>query len=146
MGMDHIWVRIQHTYGTFDKEEMLIKSFIHNCKRNQFMALGPCTHIYDYLFEDDTGRALFLLGASGINGKIYCLGSGIARPLKEYLEIIKSLINPDYICGFGEIPYTEKSIKYHCADITELIRDTGFLPEIPFEEGIKKVIAAVDCR
>jgi nucleoside-diphosphate-sugar epimerase len=144
VSIEHIWIRILHTYGTNDNDEMLIKSFIFNCKRNQHMALGPCTHIYDYLFEDDTGRALFLLGQKGVDGKIYCLGSGIGKPLKEYLEIIKNMINPDYICGYGEIPYTDKSIRYHCADVSDLTDDVGFVPEISFEEGIKEIIRIVD--
>jgi nucleoside-diphosphate-sugar epimerase len=144
INLEHIWVRIQHTYGTNDNDEMLIKSFILNCKKNNPMPLGPCTHIYDYLFEDDTGRALFLLGEKGINGKVYCLGSGIGKPLKEYLEIIKNMINPDYICGYGEIPYTDKSIRYHCADVSDLTDDVGFVPEISFKEGIKKIIQVVD--
>jgi len=29
---------------------------------------------------------------------------------------------------------------YLCADITELVKDTGFTPETPFEEGIRKTV------
>jgi nucleoside-diphosphate-sugar epimerase len=80
------------------------------------------------------------IGEKGASGKIYCLGSGAGKPLKEYLEIIKYLVNPEYQPDYGKIPYTEKSIKYLCADISELIADTGWRPEISFEEGIRKML------
>ena len=34
----------------------------------------------------------------------------------------------------------DKSIKYLCADISELINDTGWKPEFSFEDGIKAIV------
>lgn len=40
--------------------------------------------IWDYLYAKDAGGILFSLGGDkSINGKIYCLGSGVAKPLKS---------------------------------------------------------------
>jgi nucleoside-diphosphate-sugar epimerase len=138
--IEYIWVRVLSVYGIHDNEDTLIKTFISNCKNNYPMALGPCTNIWDYLYEDDAGRALLAIGKRGQNGKVYCLGSGVGRPLKEYLETIRNIVNPAYIPKYGEIPYGEKSVKYLCADISDLTRDTGWKPEIPFEEGIRRII------
>jgi nucleoside-diphosphate-sugar epimerase len=80
------------------------------------------------------------IGEKGLNGKIYCLGSGIGKPLKEYLEVIKNIVNPEYNIRYGEIPYTEKSVKYLCAEISEMTKDKGGKPEISFEKGIKMII------
>jgi nucleoside-diphosphate-sugar epimerase len=141
LSLEHIWVRVLSVYGIYARDENLISSFIFNCKNNISMDLGPCTHIWDYLHVDDAARALFLIGEKkGINGKVYCLGSGIGKPLKDYIEIIKNIINPDYQPGYGKVPYNEKSYKYLCADISELTEDTGWRPEITFEEGIKRII------
>ena len=138
--LEYVWVRILSIYGCNDNQDTLIKDFIKNCKNNYPMPLGPCTHIWDYLYEDDAGCAFLSIGEKGLNGKIYCLGSGIGRPLKEYLEIIRNMVNLQYNPHYGEIPYTEKSVKYLCADISELTNDTGWKPEVSFEEGIKKII------
>jgi nucleoside-diphosphate-sugar epimerase len=135
------WVRILSVYGIHDNEDTLIKTFILSCKNNTPMSLGPCTHIWDYLYEDDAGRAFLSIGEKGQNGKVYCLGSGNGKPLKEYLEIMRNIINPQYTPQYGEITYEEKSVKYLCADISELTRDTGWKPEVSFEDGIKKIIA-----
>jgi nucleoside-diphosphate-sugar epimerase len=141
LDLEHIWVRILSVYGRNDNDDTLIKTFIDKCKNNQSMPLSACTHTWDYLHEDDAGRALLYIGEKGIDGKVYCLGSGMGRPLKEYLEFIKNAINAKYRPDYGLIPYTEKSIKYLCADISELTADTGWKPEISFEEGIKMMIA-----
>jgi nucleoside-diphosphate-sugar epimerase len=143
LNLEYVWIRILSIFGINNNDDTLIKSFIFNCKNNYPMALGPCTHIWDYLYEDDAGKALFAIGEKGLNEKIYCLGSGIAKPLKEYLEMIRNMVNPTYTPQFGEIPYTERSLKYLCADISELTNDTGWKPETSFEEGIRKIINSI---
>ncbi|GHT97795.1 CDP-abequose synthase [Spirochaetia bacterium] len=140
LGLEYNWVRILSVYGINDSNDTLIKTFITNCKNNQPMGLSPCTHIWDYLYEDDAGRALFAIGEKGIDGKVYCLGSGTGKPLREYLETVKKIINPDYMPGYGEILYNDKSVTYLCADTSELTADTGWEPEVSFEEGIKKIL------
>jgi nucleoside-diphosphate-sugar epimerase len=140
LNLEYIWVRLLSAYGVNDHEDRLVKTFISNCRNNISMDLSPCTHIWDYLYEDDAGRALFMIGKKGINGKIYTLGSGIGKPLKEYLEIIRKLVNPEYVPCYGKIPYNEKSIGYLCADISELTKDTGWKPDFSFEDGIKNIV------
>jgi nucleoside-diphosphate-sugar epimerase len=140
-GIDFNWVRILSVCGVNDNKDTLLRSFIHNCKHNVSMPLSPCTHVWDYLYEDDAGRALLAIGEKGINRKVYCLGSGIGKPLKEYLEIIKNMMNNDYKIEYGKIPYDDKSVRYLCADIAELTQDTGWRPEVSFEEGIRCIIA-----
>jgi len=124
-------------YGSNDNDNTLIKDFIFNCKENRPMSLGPCTHIWDFLYEEDAGKAFLAIGKRGISGKVYCLGSEIGRPLKEFLETIKDMVNPIYVPQYAEIPYSDNSVKYLCADISELSKDTGWEPELSFENGVK---------
>ena len=83
---------------------------------------------------------MYLLGKKGVNGKIYCIGSGQVRPLKDYIENIKDAVNKEAKIGFGEVPYQEKQVMYLCADIDELTKDTGFKPQYTFEQGIKETV------
>ena len=80
------------------------------------------------------------LAFCGKDGGIYCLGSGNARPLREYIEVIKDKINPEAELGFGEIPYSSEQVMLLCADTQELERDTGFVPFVDFETGISRTI------
>ncbi len=141
LGMACNWVRILSVYGTNDSPATLIKTFIDNCRAGKPMDLGPCTHQWDYLFEADAGTAFFALGSRGGDGKVYCLGSGNSRPLKDYLEEIRSMVNPAYSgARFGAIPYNEKSVTFLKADISELTADTGWKPSISFREGIERML------
>ena len=141
LGMACNWVRILSVYGTNDSPATLIKTFIGRCRSGEPMDLGPCTHQWDYLFEEDAGRAFFALGTKGVDGKIYCLGSGESRPLKEYLGEITALVNPSYTgANYGAIPYGEKSVTYLKADITDLTADTGWKPAVSFRDGIGRML------
>jgi len=143
LDIGHIWVRLVSEYGPNDHEDRLIKQFIKHCKENIPMNLSECSHIWDFLYEDDVGEALFLLGVKGINDKIYILGSGTGRPLKDYLEIIRNKVNKNYKPNYGAVLYTKNSILYLVADISELYKDTGWQPRTTFEAGIDKVIRGV---
>ena len=68
------------------------------------------------------------------------MGSGQPRLLKDYITVIRDAVSPGMEIGFGEVPYFENQVMYLCADITELTADTGFVPEISFEEGIAQTV------
>ena len=89
----------------------------------------------------------------------YCLGSGRTQSLMEYAMTIGEVVHRALIadddgncaaCGaslggfvnieFGAIPYSENQIMYLCADISDLTRNTGFVPEYSFTEGIKETV------
>lgn len=42
--------------------------------------------------------------------------------------------------AIGALPYNDKQVMYLCADISELTKDTGFIPLVEFEEGIKNTV------
>ena len=67
-------------------------------------------------------------------------GSGRARQLREYIEIMRDKIAPHSALGLGDIPYAEGQVMYLCAETAELCGDTGYVPDTPFEEGIDKTI------
>ena len=76
----------------------------------------------------------------GKDGRIYPIGSGECRKLKEYVEIVRDTIKPDISLKFGVKDYYPHQPMMLCADISELTNDTGFVPKYRFREGIVKVI------
>ena len=50
-------------------------------------------------------------------------------------------MQPDVPLEFGGKPYSENQVMYLQADISDLKRDTGFKPQISFEEGITRIIS-----
>ena len=96
--------------------------------------------LWDYIYCEDAARAFFLLGEKGQDGATYCIGSGEARPLKEYMYLLRDAVDPALPLGLGKLPYGEWQVMYLCADIARLRKDTGFVPEVSVEEGIRRTV------
>lgn len=140
LGLKHIWTRILSIYGPYDGDATMITSTIKKLLNGQIPELTKGEQMWDYMYSKDVAKAFVALGDRGVHGKIYCLGSGQVRPLKEYIEILRDKIDVRAKLGFGEIPYAPKQVMYLCADISDLQNDTGFTPQISFEKGIQETI------
>lgn len=140
LGMKHIWVRILSTYGPHDGLHTMVMSGIIKMLNQERPQYTKGEQMWDYLYCEDAARAFYLAAERGVDGSVYCIGSGQVRPLAEYITIIRDTVDPDIEIGFGEIPYYDKQVMYLCADIENLKRDTGFEPEISFEEGVRRTV------
>ena len=74
------------------------------------------------------------------DGTVYPLGSGTARPLKDYIETLRDAIDPALPLGLGEVPYGPLQVMHLQANTSALQEDTGWRPATPFEEGIRETI------
>lgn len=104
----------------------------------------PGEQRWDYLYSSDAAQALYLLGLRGKSGKVYMVGRGESRELRSYIlemaEIVGKVCGVRVILGIGALPYQEKQVMHLEADITELKRDTGFIPRTTFEDGIREIL------
>lgn len=139
-GIRHIWARILSVYGPYDGSKTMIMSMIKKMINGERTSCTKGEQTWDYLYSKDAARMMYLLGCYGVSGKTYCLGSGVARPLRDYIEIIRDMICPNTEIGFGDIEYLPMQIMYLCADISELQQDTGVEIQYDFQEGIKETI------
>ncbi len=139
LGLIFVGTRIVSTYGENDGANTLISYIIDCYRKNIQPVLTPCEQIWDYLYADDAARAFRLLGQCSTSG-VYVIGSGKGLTLKSYVEKIYKLMNPNVPLVFGGKPYSENQVMYLQADISDLKRDTGFEPQIFFEEGISRIL------
>lgn len=140
LSLKHIWVRILSVYGPYDGAQTMIMSTITKLKNGEKAQFTKGEQLWDYLYSGDAAEAFRLIGERGRDGKTYVLGSGKAKPLKEYIEIIGKILKARNLIELGTIPYSEKQVMHLCADITQLTVDTGWVPETDFEDGIKKIL------
>lgn len=140
LGMAHVWPRILSVYGPHDGPRSMISSVIRQLLDGQRPALTAGGQIWDYLYAGDAAEGLYRMARHGADGAVYPLGSGMARPLREYIETLRDAIDPALELGFGEIPYGEGQVMRLRADIAPLQRDTGFAPRTAFEDGIAETI------
>ncbi len=150
-GMRHIWARVLSVYGPWGGQDMITRT-LHKLLRGEHVRFTAGEQIWDYLYSEDAAYALRLMAEKGVSGKIYVLGGGDARPLKEYLDLLycvacEEMAGKGYrvgTMGLGELPYGEGQLMYLAGDITELRRDTGFETRVSFREGVRKLLQISD--
>ena len=139
-GIDFAWVRIFSLYGKCESSGTLIQTAIRKMLNNEKLSLSPCTHRWDYLYSADAGEALFMLGERFSGNKVYCLGSGVGRPLRDYVTEMKDILGSGSELCFGDIPYPEIIPTGFCADISALETDIGWKPRTDFRTGIQYTV------
>lgn len=139
-GIRQVWARILSVYGPGDNDFTMMMSCVRAFLTGQHMSFTKGEQLWDYLYCDDAARAMFLLAEKGRDGAVYTLGSGKARPLREYILAARDAANPAAQAGLGERPYPAGQVMNLCADISRLCGDTGFVPLTDFETGIRKTV------
>jgi len=140
IGLRFNWVILPSTFGSRRNDDNIITYTIRSLLKGNRPSYTKCEQLWDFLYIEDVARALYLIGERGRYGKMYGVGSGICRPLREYIEIIRDIIDPALPLGFGDIPYPQNGVPGSCISINDLVADTGFHQQEPFSDGIKKTI------
>lgn len=147
LGMRHVWVRILSVYGPYDGQGSMVMSTIRKLAYGERAGFTSGEQMWDYLYSADAAEAMLLIAKRGIHNKVYVLGGGQVKPLKDYIFEIRRAVEEQNgfagELGVGDIPYSEKQVMYLGADLTELRRDTGFEPGVTFEEGIRATVGSL---
>lgn len=141
LGIRHEWCRILSLYGPYDAPYTMVMSLIGNLLSGQRPACTKGDQVWDYIYSKDAAYAFRLAAEKGVDGSIYCFGSGQPRLLKDYISAIRDAVDPAAEIGFGELPYYPNQVMHLEADLAGLRLDTGFEPRYTFEEGIRETIA-----
>ena len=131
---------IPSTFGERRHDNNIITYTITSLLKGQKPTYGNLNQMWDFLYVKEVVRAIYLIGEKGKTEKVYGIGSGEYRPLKDYIEIIRDLIDPELPLGIGDVPALSEKTFSSCVNIYDLSKDTGFIPQISFYEGIKKTI------
>lgn len=133
----YVWPYITNAYGEEEVSPRFLNTTVRKFLSGESPVFSAATQMYDFIHIHDVARAFYMLCQYGKNGQVYCVGSGSSRPLKAYITKIRDLINPDVLLVFGNKPGI--SLDKKCFDTTLLLKDTGFHPQIPFEEGVLRL-------
>lgn len=140
LNLEFNWIRVTSVFGYSRNESSLPSYIIRELDDGNKPLLTLSEQIWDFLYAIDAADAIFKVAEKGIDGKTYVLGSGKGLPLKEYIKSIFRIIAPNETPIFGDLEYSKNQIMYLVADISELRKDTGFVPQYTFEEAIKDVM------
>lgn len=140
LGMEHIWTRILSVYGPNDGAQSMVMSAINKLQNGEVPKFTKGEQMWDYLYSEDAAAAFRLIGEKGIDGKVYVLGSGEAKPLAEYIEDIRYVVNPKGKIEMGAIPYAPRQVMFLKADTTQLESDVNWKANTDFRDGIKRIL------
>ncbi len=140
LGIRHEWCRIVSLYGPYDGSYTMVMGGIIKMLKGERPQYTKGEQVWDYIYSKDVAKAFRLVAEKGKDGAIYCLGTGKTRLLRDYIYAIRDAIAPDLEIGIGELDYYPNQVMHLEADISNLIEDTGFIPEYSFEVGIKETI------
>lgn len=144
IGIDHVWCRILSVYGPYDRKNAMISAVLREMLLGNDVKLTKCEQQWDFMYSEDAAEAIYLCAENGVNNKIYPIGSGEVRTLKEYIEIMRNLTSSKSNILYGDILYSENQTMFLGADISELSFDTGFKIRYSFEDGIHNTIAWIN--
>lgn len=101
-----------------------------------FTVVGDGTQTRDFLYVTDVVNAFFKAATTNLNRKVWNLGAGRPQSVNYLVQLLG-----------GEVVYIPKRPgEPDCtfADISRIREDLGWTPEIPFEEGVKRILENID--
>ncbi len=138
-GINGAWLRVFSTYGPKDSEHWFVPYVIQEFLAGRAPRLTRCEQRWDYLHVEDAARAVCAI-ADGKMGGIFNLGSGVAWPLRDFVELIRREVGSGTLPVYGAVDYRPDQVMHLEADISKITRASGWQPELPFEEGIKNTV------
>lgn len=143
LGVPYIYAVISGIYSADRRDGNVIYYTIEKLLQRERPVYTKLEQLWDYIHIDDVVRAFYLIALKGRGGAFYSIGHGDNWPLANYIFMIRDIIDPSLPLGIGELPYKNGKLPSSCVDLTAIKADTGFVPTIPFDVGIKAVIGSV---
>ncbi len=140
--VDYIHARIFSVYGPGDHPWSLVESCLRTFSSGEYISLGECTQMWNFLYLDDCIRALRLLMETekGSVSGIYNVAGPVEenRRLREYIRAMYEVLGFHGSYSYGRRKPNAEGPANLIPDINRLIAATGFKPSVTFEEGILK--------
>ncbi len=114
-------------FGVFFKQKLAGKPFT---------VVGDGTQKRDFLYASDVARAFLMAAETKRTGEIWNLGAGNPQSVNRLVELIGGTVT--------YIPKRPGEPDVTWADIGKITRELGWKPEIPFEEGVRRMMAEID--
>lgn len=129
-----IIVNQSHIMGPLDHRDSFITATMKRILKGEPLRFTPCEQYFDVVSVFDCVRALKVIGERGQPQAEYWIGSGHARPLKEYVNILLQLHTTAAPVEFGALSYQDVRLNKSVFSPELLQRDTGFTCELDFPQ------------
>ena len=137
LSIDLCWAVITNAYGVGELSPRFVNSTIRKIIAGEPLQFTAATQNYDFIYIDDVARAFEAIGEYGKANKEYTIGSGNAKPLKEFILEMQQELAPEAKPIFGDVPFTGVNMPLEAFDTADIEADCYFKPEISFAEGTR---------
>lgn len=146
LGLKYLHLRIFSTFGENDRPWTLIMTAIHRMLRNEELNLSSCTQKWNFLYARDCAKQIYMLCDSIFKNTEFKLGvfniaSKDTRPLREFVEEMKSIIKSSSALNFGNI-VVDKPVSLN-PSIIKTENAIGFINEVSFADAIKIIVKKI---
>lgn len=135
-----VWPMITNAYGVGEFSPRFVNTTLRKIINNESLHFTAATQNYDFVYVTDVANAFFLVAKNGNPFCEYIIGSGNARPLKNFILEMIQVCDSDSKIKFGDVPFTGTDLPISTFSISSIVDDCGFKPLVNFAEGTKKMI------
>jgi UDP-glucose 4-epimerase len=114
-------------FGVFFKQKLAGKPFT---------VIGDGSQRRDFLYVTDVASAFLAAAESELRGEIWNLGAGNPQSVSRLVELLEGPV--------VHIPKRPGEPDCTWADIAKIQRDLGWKPVVPFDEGVRRMIADIE--
>lgn len=137
IGIDLLWPMITNAYGVGEFSPRFVNSTLRKIINGEPLQFTAATQNYDFVYVSDVAKAFYLVAEKGKPFCEYMIGSGNARPLKEFILEMVAACGPEAKPLFGDVPFTGTNMPLSTFCIDAIKDDCGFEIDVPFGEGTK---------
>jgi UDP-glucose 4-epimerase len=142
LGLKYLHLRIFSIFGENDRPWTLIMSAIDKMLKNEDMELSSCKQNWNYLYVTDCAKQIFLLcnylfNKSDFRKGVYHIASKDTRPLKNYIEEMKSVLKSSSVFHYGSVIQV-KQVSLN-PSVTKTENAIKFTNETSFANAIKLI-------
>jgi nucleoside-diphosphate-sugar epimerase len=137
IGIDLLWPMITNAYGIGELSPRFVNTSLRKIINGEPLQFTAATQNYDFVYVSDVAKAFYLVAEKGKPFCEYMIGSGHARPLKEFIIEMVNSCGPKAKPLFGDVPFTGTNMPLSTFSIDAIKNDCGFEIEVPFGEGTK---------
>lgn len=137
IGIDLLWPMITNAYGVGELSPRFVNTTLRKIINQEPLQFTAGTQNYDFVYVTDVARAFFAVTKDGVAFKEYIIGSGNARPLKQFILEMQQALAPEMVPQFGDVPFTGTNLPLSAFDTTDIEQDCKYNPQVSFAEGTR---------
>lgn len=147
-GLPAMISRCSNNYGPYHFPEKLIPLMINNIMQQKPLPVyGKGENVRDWLFVEDHARAIDAIFHKGKTGEIYNIGGNNEWKNIDIVKLLCRILDEKLQRPEGSSASLITFVKdrpghdlRYAIDPAKVISETGWRPEVPFEEGIVKTV------